>query len=50
MGKGWGGDSSVLRKLNREATTRGMCVLEGIGMIALGVFAASDPRRKFFDR
>ena len=25
-GKGWG-SSSVLRKLNREATTRGMCVL-----------------------
>ena len=38
MEKGWGGDSSVLRKLNREATTRGMCVLEGIGMVALGGF------------
>ena len=38
MGKGWGG-SSVLRKLIREATTRGMCVLESIGIIvALGVF------------
>ena len=42
--------SSVLRNLNREATTRGMCVLEGIGIIALGGFAAYDPRRKFFDR
>ena len=49
MGKGWGG-SSVLRKLNLEATTRGMCTLEGIGIIALGVSVAYDPRRKFFDR
>ena len=40
MGKGCGvgGGSSVLRKLIREATTRGMCVLESIGIIALGVF------------
>ena len=38
MGKGWGGGSSVLRKLIREATTRGMCVLESIKIIALGVF------------
>ena len=43
MGKGWGGGgvgggSSVLRKLIREATTRGMCVLESIRIIALGVF------------
>ena len=30
--------STVLRKLIREATTRGMCVLESIGIIALGVF------------
>ena len=37
-GKGGGGGSSVLRKLIREATTRGMCVLESIGIIALGVF------------
>ena len=36
-GKG-GGGSSVLRKLIREATTRGMCVLESIRIIALGVF------------
>ena len=35
---GWGGGSSVLRKLIREATTRGMCVLERIRIIALGVF------------
>ena len=35
---GWGGGSSVLRKLIREATTRGMCVLESIRIIALGVF------------
>ena len=33
-----GGGSSVLRKLIREATTRGMCVLESIGITALGVF------------
>ena len=33
-----GGGSSVLSKLIREATTRGMCVLESIGIIALGVF------------
>ena len=40
MGKGVrrGGGSSVLRKLNREATTRGTCVLEVIGIIALTVF------------
>ena len=37
-GKGVGGGSSMLRKLIREATTRGMCVLESIGIIALGVF------------
>ena len=37
-GKGVGGGGSVLRKLIREATTRGMCVLESIGIIALGVF------------
>ena len=35
---GWGGGSSLLRKLIREATTRGMCVLESIRIIALGVF------------
>ena len=36
---GWGGGgSSVLRKLIREATTRGMCVSESIRIIALGVF------------
>ena len=33
-----GGVSSVLRNLNREATTRGTCVLEVIGIIALRVF------------
>ena len=33
-----GGGSSVLRKLIREATTRGMCVSESIRIIALGVF------------
>ena len=42
MGKGWGGEggggSSVLKKLIREATTRGMCVLESIRIIALGAF------------
>ena len=43
-----GGGSSVLRKLIREATTRGMCVLESIGIITLG-FSANDPRKKFFD-
>ena len=44
-----GGGSSVLRKLIREATTRGMCVLESIRIIALG-FSANDLRSKFFDR
>ena len=39
----------MLRKLIREATTRGMCVLESIGITALG-FSANDLRRKFFDR
>ena len=29
----------MLRKLIREATTRGMCVLESIGIIALGFSA-----------
>ena len=38
----------MLRKSIREATTRGMCVVESIGIIALGVFA-NDPRKKFFD-
>ena len=37
-GWGGGGGSSVLRKLIREAATRGMCVLESIRIIALGVF------------
>ena len=36
-GKGVG-SGSVLRNLIREATTRGMCVLERVGIIALGVF------------
>ena len=38
MGAEGGEGSSVLRKLNREATTRGTCVLEVIGIIALTVF------------
>ena len=37
-GGGGGGGNSVLRKLNRKATTRGTCVLEVIGIIALRGF------------